>query len=207
MRPILPSLFAVLAGALVGSACYAERQPPPSYRYACDGDRDCLEGQSCDDGLCETPCTQKNFAEVCVRGEVACVNDVCSSTCEVGGNSCPGQQECRDLGIEAPQGGGGFLGGGGSDVPTGICLRTCSEGTCADSDVCIEGVCLRTCLQDIDCQAGFVCELAVCLPDFGGSTSFDPPGTATDTTGSTGAGPVTDTLDTVTATAEGGGGT
>lgn len=210
MRPILSSLFAVLVGVLVGSACYAERQPPPSFRYTCDGDRDCLEGQSCIDGLCETPCTQENFEEVCVRGEVYCLNGVCSSTCEIGGSGCPAAQEC--LGVEGIDlsggGGGGFFGGGGnSDVDLGLCLRRCSEGTCADSDVCVEGVCLRTCLVDIDCQAGFVCTMAVCLPDFGGTTSFDPPTTATDATATdtTVGPPVTDTLD--SATAEGGGGT
>lgn len=166
MRPIFSSVLAVLAGALVASACYSEREPPPSFRYACDADGDCAEGQSCIDGLCETPCTTENFAEVCVRNELVCLNGVCSSGCDLAKDTCPASQECVDLGIDLGNGGSSFL-GGSSDAEVGVCMRPCTEGSCADAQVCIEGFCVPTCGPDMSCPAGLECQSGLCLPDLG----------------------------------------
>lgn len=157
------------------AACYAEREPPPNFRYACDRDGDCLDGQTCVDGLCETPCTNATFADDCTRGELPCLNGVCSSGCEVGGSSCPGAQECVDLGLELG-GGNSFLGGGNSDAVVGVCVRECSTSSCPAMNVCIEGFCVQTCMQPEECFAGTTCLGGLCLPDTGGTdgTSAGP---------------------------------
>jgi hypothetical protein len=182
MRPIFSSVLAVLAGALVGSACYSEREPPPSFRYACDADGDCADGQSCIDGLCETPCTAETFAEVCVRGEALCLNGVCTSTCDLAKDTCPSAQTCFDIGIDLSGGGGGFLGGGSSDTEVGVCMRPCSVDSCADAEVCIEGFCVATCTDDTQCASGTVCQAGLCLPESSSSSGTDASGDATDPT-------------------------
>jgi hypothetical protein len=173
MRPIFSSVLAVLAGAFVASACYSEREPPPSFRYACDADGDCADGQSCIDGLCETPCTAETFAEVCIRGEALCLNGVCSSTCDLAKDTCPSAQECFDLGIDLGGGGGGFLSSGSSDTAVGICIRACSADSCADAETCIEGICVATCTTDVQCGSGLTCQLGLCLPEASTSSGTD----------------------------------
>lgn len=148
----------------MASACYSERQPPPSFRYACDADGDCADGQSCIDGLCETPCTVATVADDCVNGELVCLNGVCSSGCEVGKNSCPPAQECADLGIDV-SGSGSFFGGGGSGAAVGVCMRPCSDDSCGDLAVCLEGFCVPTCSEQVECSAGLVCTGGLCAPD------------------------------------------
>lgn len=178
MRPVLSSVFAVLAGSLIASACYAERQPPPNFRYACEDESDCLDGQSCNDGLCETPCTAATFADDCTNGELLCLNGVCSSGCEVGEDTCPGSQQCADLGLDV-SGGGSFLGGGSSDATIGVCMRPCSTDSCGDAAVCLEGFCVPTCDALTPCTAGLACVGGLCLPDAGtdsgdGTDAGDP---------------------------------
>lgn len=158
------SIFSFIVAAGLLGACYSEREPPPNFRYACDRDGDCVEGQTCVDGLCETPCTNDNFAEVCTRGELVCLNGVCSSGCEVGGASCPGAQECVDLGLDLG-GGGSFLSSGSSDAVIGVCMRECSDSSCPAGNVCIEGFCVQSCLMSEECPAGTSCTGNLCLPD------------------------------------------
>lgn len=165
MRPILSSVLAVLAGALVGS-CYAERQPPPSFRYVCDKDGDCRGSQECIDGLCETPCTLLTFEEDCLNGELVCLNGVCSSGCDVDKDTCPGAQQCVDLDLDV-SGGGGFFGGGDSDVVVGVCMRPCTNTSCGELHVCIEGFCVQTCVDDEQCPPATSCQQSLCLPDLG----------------------------------------
>jgi hypothetical protein len=223
MRPIFSSVLAVVVGALLAPSCYAEREPPPNFRYSCDSAADCRDGQSCVEGLCETPCTQDNFEEVCVNGELTCLNGVCSSVCDLANDTCPGPQKCADVGIDG--GGGGGLFGGGGDVMVGVCMRPCTNDSCGELSVCLEGFCVQTCVDDMDCAAGTTCAGNLCLPDFlvdttsdsmtdtlttAESSSSDGTATITDTITDSGTDTgmdslsASDTLDTATAT---GGGT
>jgi hypothetical protein len=223
MRSLVTSVLAVLAGALLAPSCYAERQPPPNFRYKCDSDGDCKSGQSCMDGLCETPCTVETFADDCPNGELYCLNGVCSSGCDLEKeNACPEEQQCADLGIDLGGGGGGFFGGGDADAMIGVCMRPCTDTSCGELSVCIEGFCVQTCVDDSSCNAGTICQNNLCLPDFGTTTndidtlttmdsgsSEDATATITDSGTDTGMDTVSSTLtdsgmDTITAT---GGGT
>jgi len=169
MRPIFSSMLAVLAGALLAPSCYSEREPPPNFRYRCGGDDDCKKGQSCMDGLCETPCTMATFADDCPNGELACLNGVCSSGCDLANDSCPSPQECIDLGLDLG-GGGGFLSSGDPNAMIGICMRPCTDTSCGELSVCIEGLCVQTCVSDEQCPTSTTCQSSLCLPDFGTTT-------------------------------------
>jgi hypothetical protein len=217
MRPLVSSVLAILAGALLAPSCYAERQAPPNFRYVCDTDGDCKDGQSCMDGLCETPCTPDTFAEDCPNGELVCLNGVCSSGCDLEKeNACPEPQECADLGIDL--GGGGGLFGSSSDAMVGVCMRPCTDQSCGELSVCIEGFCVQTCVDDDACGAGTTCQNNLCLPDFDTTTDdsdslttveSSSTETITDSGTDTGMDTVSATLsdtgmDTVTATETGG---
>lgn len=213
MRSLVSSVLAILAGALLAPSCYAERQPPPNFRYVCDSDGDCKDGQSCMDGLCETPCTQETLAEDCPNGELLCLNGVCSSGCDLEKeNACPEPQECADLGIDFG-GGGSFFSSGSSDTMIGICMRPCTDTSCGELSVCIEGFCVQTCVDDEACAAGLSCQNSLCLPDAGTTTdesdsltTVDPGSSSDDTATATITDSGTDTgMDTVTATDTGSG--
>ena len=199
MRPLpLPSArpltqAALLAGALLGPACFTDPPPPPTFRTSCDQDQDCPKDLSCIRGLCETPCTQADSAMQCPfeDGYAGCINGACASTCPLpqDGESdpCPKPQSCVDLGIDlSGVGGGGFFGGGGSNTPTGVCTSSCSVGECPDGETCLEGFCVATCVTSGDCTTGFACLGGLCIPDFGGTTSGGATSGGTTSGGATG---------------------
>jgi hypothetical protein len=189
-RP-LPVLFAVLAGFAVASACYSERQAPPTFRYSCDADSDCNPEERCIGGLCQVPCTQLNASEVCVgQNHLTCFNGVCSTGCDPTDKSpCPDSQECLDLGLTVS---GGGLFGGGSEMMIGICGNVCTDDSCPENESCVElmpgqGVCLATCASEAECPPETVCFMTVCVPesfvpDDAGATNADVGTSAADET-------------------------
>jgi hypothetical protein len=176
-----------------GAACYSERLPPPAYRYPCDADGDCAEGESCVSGLCEVRCSQATFEDDCpaAGSYLACINGLCANGCESESPACPDSTECIDLsalGVDVSGGGSNALGGGGSTAAIGVCGRLCepNDGTCPDGEVCVLGLCAESCdPADPDaCSGGLVClaEIGVCGPaglDDGGDSAGGS-GTATD---------------------------
>jgi hypothetical protein len=188
------SLAAALAlGSVLGISCYSEPLPPSTYRYACEGNGDCLDDEICRRGLCERPCTQLDEAaarltedpsdDPCPReeGYAFCFNGACASTCEVGANFCAPGQECIDLGLDL--GGGGNPFGGGSDAPIGICGVKCDDAdnadVCPEGEVCVTqfGACAVDCSQGQACPDGYTCFFDVCAPDDGsgqGSMGIGP---------------------------------
>ena len=181
MAPTAPStrvsavVLALGLGGAGAGACYSERLPPPTYRYACSSDGDCDDEEECRDGLCETPCTIATFEDDCGSGFAFCFNGACSNTCEVDGDVCPGSQECVSLaefGIDLG-GGGGSPFGGGSSSELGLCGRMCEgdgAGLCPEGEACFEGFCVATCdpaAAEDECAEGFVCVLGFCAPDTG----------------------------------------
>lgn len=173
MRSVLSLLLALAAGAVSTSACYADRQPPPSFRYTCESDADCHSNQKCLAGLCEVPCTLETFSDVCTDdSHLFCFNGVCSSGCEVGKDTCPAVQECIELPIDLGSGGGGFLSSGSSDVMLGVCGRLCdASNPCGADQLCLEGFCLDTCMTSDTCIDGFSCLGGLCVPDAVATTS------------------------------------
>lgn len=193
------------AGFGFGSGCYAEREPPPTYRYQCGGNGDCEEGESCREGICERTCTQATFEDDCDSTHVMCFNGACSNTCEVGAGVCPSVQECVDLSELGVDIGGGSSNpfGGSTSGPLGICGRKCSESDdlCPDGETCLPdltfpgpdgedlmvgGFCVAMCdptsTDAEQCGSGFTClSLGLCVPEsFDDSSSLDgviPPDT------------------------------
>lgn len=180
MRHVFSLSLALVVGVASASACYSDRQAPPSFRYTCDDDGDCHTGQSCRAGLCETPCTPDTFDEVCTDdSHLVCLNGVCSSGCEVGKTTCPAAQECLDLGVNLSSG-GSFI-SGGSTAKVGVCGRRCdpaNAASCPNGDVCVEGFCLTPCTDATECSAGFTCQLGLCLPDTGTGDSGSSDGSS-----------------------------
>jgi hypothetical protein len=157
------ALFGVTS-TLLGAGCYAERLPPPAYRYACDADNDCSDPERCIDSLCQIPCTYETFADDCPEagGYLFCVNGTCSTGCELGSDECPNSQQCLDIGIPEDQGGGGFF--GGSTGPLGVCTVPCGETTCPSGQICVAGACAFPCVNDM-CPPGLECyQRLVCIP-------------------------------------------
>lgn len=156
------------------AACYSERLPPPTYRYACSADRDCAGAERCIDDLCQVPCTQATFEEDCGDPFVACIHGVCASTCTVGEGACPEPQTCFDLsalGVDpetVADAGGGGRGGFGAvpDGALGVCGTECEEDSCPEGEICAMGLCVVTCdPADPNCPRGLACLEGLCLPE------------------------------------------
>jgi len=170
------TLIAALGlGTALGVSCYSEQLPPPTYRFACDADTECLDGEICRSGQCERPCTQsevlvafalKSEVQPCPveSGYAGCFNGACVNTCELDGDFCSPGQACADVGLEIS--GGGF--GGSSTATVGVCVNECTgnDDRCLDSETCIDGVCTAIdCAGGEACPEGNVCVFGTCLPD------------------------------------------
>jgi hypothetical protein len=185
VRP-LPVLLAVLAGFAVASACYSERQPPPTFRYACNSDADCDNSERCMNSLCQVPCSQATAEDVCTSdNHLLCFNGACATGCDPeDADACPTAQQCVNLGIEVSQSG---FGGGGTTQFLGVCGIACTETSCPTGEACLEGFCLELCDDDDDCSVAANCTGGVCIPvtattggDDDAATSDDDEGGSTD---------------------------
>lgn len=164
------SLAAALAlGSALGISCYSEPLQPSTYRFACEADGDCNSNETCRQGRCERPCTQLTAANDCPQEEgfAACFNGACASTCAVGSDFCPPNQECIDLGLDLSGSNSSF--GGGSDAPIGICGLKCETGDdlCPEGEICVAsfGSCAVDCSQGQECPDGYSCIFGVCAPE------------------------------------------
>lgn len=165
-----------LSAGLWGPGCYAEREPPSTFRYACDADGDCSDGETCRGSICERTCSAATAQETCGTKFATCFNGACASTCELGASVCPSVQECVDLsdfGIDF----------GGGSTAVGICGRMCDDGNalCPDDETCLGGFCAPTCELGSEggCQEGLVCiPPGVCAPmELGEMTGGEMTGT------------------------------
>jgi hypothetical protein len=192
-RP-LPLLLAIVAGFAAASACYSDRQPPPTFRYSCSSNADCNDDEACMGGLCQVQCTQDNFGDVCLgANHLACFNGVCSTGCQPAEDDpCPTSQECIELGLTVA--GGGFI-GGGTQTMLGICGTLCTENSCPTGEECVFGLCAVPCMGSEDCPDGFGCTMGYCVPGEGDTEGSDGSGddapstddtTAADSTATTG---------------------
>ncbi|MCH9680782.1 MAG: hypothetical protein K0V04_05045, partial [Deltaproteobacteria bacterium] len=93
--------LALALGTTLGISCFNEPLPSPTFRFACDGDADCGDGEFCRVGLCERACTQATAATDCPSedGYAACFNGACSNTCGLDTDTCAGSSTCLDLGF------------------------------------------------------------------------------------------------------------
>lgn len=151
--------LAALAG--VAAACFVEVGEPPAVRFACGSAADCLDGEDCIDGLCQTPCTTATFSDDCPSDAAACINGVCADLCDpTVSDACTAPHECLSLG-----GGDGGDGFGGQSV--GLCGTLCTEGSCPDGEACFEGYCLTTCdpADPDSCGEGETCLAGICVPE------------------------------------------
>jgi hypothetical protein len=140
------------ASATLVGACYGERLPPPTFRFSCDDDDGCEDGERCIDELCQVPCTTATASEDCPTsaGYATCFNGVCSHVCQPDDDVCPEPQTCLSFDIVSDGGyaGGGF-GGGSSELELGICGVPCeSEDDCPEGEMCLSGACVP--LEDGD---------------------------------------------------------
>ncbi len=170
-------LLLTFAGATGIGACFGDQVSPPTFRNVCEVDADCRDHQVCVKGLCERPCTQATAVEDCPNsGRYAgCINGACASLCELPSEGkkdpCAAPATCWDLGLP------GAGGGGGDRI--GACVTPCTEDSCPENEVCVQGFCAASCTTDGDCQSGLVCLLGICAPDPG----EDPTSTSTSTGG------------------------
>lgn len=165
MSRLLPLLLA--AFSLSASACYSERLPPPTFRHSCGGDNECGDGESCVSGLCQIECTLATAAEDCGSLGMGstffgCLNGVCSSLCSPDNDVCPGEQSCAPI--------------PGAEDFGGVCVESCTEGSCPDGEVCVivpeeiggdVNFCATACdpADPMSCGEGEICILGVCAPD------------------------------------------
>ncbi len=183
----------------MAAACYGERQPPPTFRYACNSDADCENPERCMHGLCQVPCSMMTAEDVCTAdNHLACFNGACSTGCNPDDSDvCPKTQTCVDIGLMLMQG-GQF--GATEDQKLGVCGTACTEGSCPTGEVCVEGFCLQPCGDEGECGIGFSCVMGFCILGVGGSSSGDD--AATDDEGES-----TDAAESGDSTASTGGGT
>ena len=163
-----------LAVSMVASTgCYAEREPPTTYRYPCSTNADCDDVEACRGGICERLCSVATFEDDCGASInfATCFNGACASVCEIGADECPSEQECVDLsefGVDLSGAGSPFIVGGGGDGPLGVCGRKCEDDTlCGAGESCFEGFCVEACEPGASsCADGFVCAPpGVCAPE------------------------------------------
>lgn len=160
--PLLTCAVAWLLGAVV-VGCFAEAQPPPTYRYACATASECDEGEACIDELCQIPCTTATAQTDCPSaGSFAgCFNGVCASVCQLElDEPCPRPQTCVELPYDISAGGRGGAG------PLGLCGTLCSagDGRCPEGETCVGGFCVTSCMTANDCGQGFTCADGLCVP-------------------------------------------
>lgn len=173
--------IALGGGFGLSSGCYSERVPPSTYRYACDADGDCNDGEACRTGICERTCSSATAAEDCGTDFALCFNGACASTCDVEDAPCPSVQECIDLSDLGVDVGGGASPFGGSTAALGICGRMCEpgDGLCPDTETCLGGFCVTLCdpAADDECPEGTVCSaVGLCAPPQGATTGADDAG-------------------------------
>lgn len=166
MSRLLPLLLATFS--LSASACYSERLPPPTFRHNCAGDNECGDGESCVSGLCQVECTLATATEDCGNpGQgssfFGCLNGICSSICNPDDDICPGQQSCATI--------------PGAEDFGGVCVESCTEGSCPDGEVCVivpeelgggdVNFCATACdpTDPMSCGDGETCLFGVCTPD------------------------------------------
>jgi len=155
-----------LSGGL-GTSCFIETDPPPTFRYSCNGDGDCPSGESCDAGLCQVACSAATFNEDCPAedGYATCFNGHCTHVCQPSEDRCSRPQRCLPL----PGGAISEDDGGDSLSDFGFCAQPCDETGCDDGETCLEGVCLATCdemsTDPLQCGSAATCIGGLCIPD------------------------------------------
>ncbi len=153
LGPLSRGRLMFLFAAFGIGACFVESPPPATFRFTCESDADCGEGEVCSAGLCQIPCGGE--LEPCPNDAPVCFNGYCSAVCPIADDVCPSPQECLNLsGVED------------EPVTQGICAVPCSDTyPCPEGDLCFEGLCATPCTNDIDCDKGETClaDLGVCL--------------------------------------------
>lgn len=126
MKPILSIGILFLVGI---TGC------KPDYP-ACDGDKDCKEGEFCVNKLCQQ-CRDNNdckAGQTCNKGRCE-TGTACSTAAD-----CPPGQGCKD----------------------GRCGPCDSDAQCGPGGRCQNGKCARTCTTDADCPEGEECQNGLC---------------------------------------------
>lgn len=152
------------AALLVAGSCYAERLPPPAYRFACSQDGDCDAPERCIRDLCQVPCTLQTVATDCAdTSAVTCLNGTCASVCRLeDASACPESQVCIDLGLEVESRQG--------PQRVGLCGTSCLDLPCPTGEACVPvgdvGFCALLCDPAApQCPNAFSCPQGVCIPD------------------------------------------
>jgi hypothetical protein len=165
--------------------------PDSHCRDQCKVDRDCLQNQMCQSGVCVdvdmpidaslidgspagTSCTYNHDCSP----PLVCQNGVCEVECTVDRDCAVGyacvQSRCVPVGPTTVDASGG---GGDGGVPLGGGCHGTSD--CSPPLVCKNGACEPQCTVSIDCPGGDVCVGQVCVPSVppgsgeGGVPAFD----------------------------------
>jgi hypothetical protein len=156
MQRIALVLFTGFVAAAGIGACFIESPQPSTFRFSCESTDDCLDGEVCADGLCQTPCGGPDDDE-CPDSSPLCFNGYCANVCPLDQTVCPEPQSC--VAFEDPE----------ADEPamSGFCGIPCDEARpCAEGKLCAEGFCLTPCMSDDECGGGEACLFNVCIPSF-----------------------------------------
>jgi len=132
----------------------------------CESNDDCIAGYACRvcDGLCVSVNSPSQPGDVCMNDDQcglgqSCIRvspssdtQMCSQSCGLGCQTCPGNSTCHPV----PTAGGQFF-----------CLRNCSgPATCPVGLVCSNlatgRACLPPCQNNRDCAVGTVCDQGTC---------------------------------------------